>query len=64
MSANAQNPRPQGTPGGKATGASGGAYAKFECKNARREDHPRDYRWVDSADSLCAHCQCAPRQSR
>lgn len=50
-------PQPQSTAGRKATGASGGAYVKFECKNARREDHPRDYRWVDSADSLCAHCQ-------
>jgi hypothetical protein len=42
---------------GRATGASGGAYGKFPCRNAWKEGHPREYHMVDSADSLCASCQ-------
>ncbi|KAJ4988739.1 hypothetical protein SVAN01_05716 [Stagonosporopsis vannaccii] len=48
---------PQQPSAGRATGASGGAYGKFPCRNAWREGHPREYHLVDTADALCASCQ-------
>jgi hypothetical protein len=59
MSTTAAGGNPGGQ-GGRNTGASGGPYNMFLCRNVGQPGHPKDA-WVATNQAECAHCQVSQR---
>ncbi|RMZ74208.1 hypothetical protein GMOD_00003214 [Pyrenophora seminiperda CCB06] len=57
-----KNQNQHSSSGGRPTGATGGGYNKYPCRNWQQPGHPKDYNFIDQNDQLCAHCLCAPRR--